>query len=135
MRDQRNVRRRHRVVAELVGADPGEGLAFARRDRTLPAPADVERHQEMESFVGVARKGQRRQTWLGDGDAELLVELADQALLRPLAGLELAARKLPEAGQRLAFGALRDQNALVGVYKRAGHHQCELEIGHGDYDL
>ena len=31
MRDQRNVRGRHRVVAQLVGADPGQGLAFARR--------------------------------------------------------------------------------------------------------
>ena len=25
--------------------------------------------------------------------------------------------------------------ALVDADKRASHHQCELEIGHGDYDL
>ena len=30
MRDQRNVRGRHRVVAQLVGADPGQRLALAR---------------------------------------------------------------------------------------------------------
>jgi hypothetical protein len=32
MRDQRNIRGRHRVVAQLVRAHPGEVLAFARRD-------------------------------------------------------------------------------------------------------
>src|SRR5690349_10639172 len=106
MRDQRNIRRRHRVVAELVGADPGEVLAFARRDLPFPAPADIERHQQMKRFVAVARKGERCEARLGYGDAELLVELADQALLRPFAWLELAAGKFPQTGERLALGAL-----------------------------
>ena len=30
MRDQRNVRGRHRIIAQLVGADPGQLLALAR---------------------------------------------------------------------------------------------------------
>ncbi len=60
----------------------------------------------------------------------LLVQFADQALLRPLAGLALAAGKFPQAGERLAFGALRDQDALVSIDERAGHHQCQFEIGH-----
>ena len=48
MRDQRNVRGRHRVVAQLVGADPGQLLALARNRQAFPAPADVQRHQQME---------------------------------------------------------------------------------------
>src|SRR5690348_5031523 len=57
MRNQRNVRWRHRVVAQFVGTDPGQLLAFARDRKTLPAPADVERHQQMERVIGVAGKG------------------------------------------------------------------------------
>src|SRR6516162_9802617 len=91
MRDQRDVGWRHGIAAQLVGADPGEGLAFASRYHAFPAPADVERHQQVERLVSVACEGQRRQARLGYSDAELLVELANEALLRPFAGLELAA--------------------------------------------
>ena len=52
MRDQRHVRRRHRVVAQLAGAHPGESLAFRGRPRCLPsagrrraASADGNRHR------------------------------------------------------------------------------------------
>ena len=86
MRDQRDVRRRHRVVAQFIGADPGQLLYLARDDIAFPAAADVERHQEMESLIGVARKGQRREARLGYGDADLLVQFADQRLLGPFAG-------------------------------------------------
>src|SRR5882672_12855826 len=48
MRDQRDVGRRHRVVAQFAGADPGQLLALARDRGAFPAPADVERHQKME---------------------------------------------------------------------------------------
>src|SRR6266699_5202624 len=44
MRDQRDVRGRHRIIAQLVGADPGEVLSLARHHVSLPAPADIERH-------------------------------------------------------------------------------------------
>jgi hypothetical protein len=39
---------------------------------------------------------------------------------------DLAAGKLPEAGERLALRALRDQHALVGVDQRAGDHEREF---------
>src|SRR2546430_1118815 len=61
MRDQRDIRRRHWVVAQFARAHPRQLLALARDDRALPAPADVERHQQMEGLIGVAREGQRRQ--------------------------------------------------------------------------
>src|SRR5690348_7449658 len=48
MRKQRDIRRRHRVVAQLVGPDPGQVLSLARGDDAFPAPADVERHEKMK---------------------------------------------------------------------------------------
>jgi hypothetical protein len=52
----------------------------------------------------VRGEDERGQAGLGDLDAQLLVQFADQALLGRLAGLDLAAGKLPQAGQRLALG-------------------------------
>src|ERR1700729_3278878 len=78
MRDQRQIRRRHRIVAQLVHAYPGELLALARDRLAFPAPADIERHQEMKTLIGVAGEGERRKARLLDGDAEFLMQLADQ---------------------------------------------------------
>ena len=47
----------------------------------------------MKVVVGVAGKGQRRETGFADADADFLMQLADQRLFRPLAGLDLAAGK------------------------------------------
>ena len=76
----------------------------------------------MKVIIGVAGKGQRRETGFADADADFLVQFADQRLLRPLAGLDLAAGKFPQPRQRLALRPLRDQHALVGVDQRAGDH-------------
>src|SRR3954464_8213341 len=48
MGDQRNVRRRHRIGAQSHRPDPRDPLAFAGPDLPLPAPAHIERHQQME---------------------------------------------------------------------------------------
>ena len=58
------------------------------------------------------------------------MQFADQRLLRPLAGLDLAAGKFPQARERLAFRALRDQHALVGIDQRAGDDEGELDVSH-----
>src|SRR5260370_538984 len=83
----------------------------------FPSPADVRRHQQVKRRVGVARKGDRREARLADGDADFFLQLADQRLFRPFAGLDLAAGKLPEARERFALRPLRDQDALVGIDK------------------
>src|SRR5258707_8916887 len=84
----------------------------------------------MKGLVSVAGKGERRQTWLADGDADLLMQLADQRLFRPLARLDLAAGKFPQPRERLALRALREQHAPVGVHQRAGNHEGEFDVGH-----
>ena len=76
----------------------------------------------------MAGEGERRETSLADGDADFLMQFADQRLLRPFAGLDLAAGKFPQACQRLAFRALRDQYALVGVDQRAGDDEGEFHV-------
>jgi len=88
-RNQRNVGRRHRIFAQFVGADPGELLSFARDHIAVPTAADVERHQQVEIVVSMAGEGQWRQAGLLHRDSDLLVQLADQRLLRPFAGLAL----------------------------------------------
>src|SRR6185312_1251071 len=130
MRNQRQVRGRHRIVAQFVGAYPGEVLSLAPDHRSFPAPANIERHQEVKALIVMTGESQWRKARLAYGDAELLMQLADQRLLRPLAGLDLAAGKFPQARHGLARRALRDQYALVGIDKRAGNYKCELEICH-----
>src|SRR6185437_11811742 len=93
----------HRVLAQFVGADPNEFLALARDHLALPAPADVERHQQMEIVVSVTGESERRQAGFVDRYADFLMQLPDQRLLRPLTTLDLATGKFPQAGQRLAF--------------------------------
>jgi hypothetical protein len=53
------------------------------------------------------------------------MQLADQRRLRRLARLDLAARKFPEPGHRLARRSPRQQHAAVGIDERDGrdeHH-------------
>jgi len=50
--------------------------------------------------------------------AKLLAKFARQRLLRPLAGVDLAAGKLPQAGELLARRPLREQHAAIGVDQR-----------------
>src|SRR5690348_10976157 len=129
MRDQRLIRRRHLVVPEPVRPDPGEPLPLVGGDDPLPAPADVERHQEMEVVVAVACEGQRRQTGLLHDDAEFLLQLPYQRLFGPFAGFDLAAWKLPEPGHRLTGRPLREKDAAVGVDKGASDDKNEFD-GH-----
>src|SRR3954451_2501417 len=84
----------------------------------------------MKALIGVAREGERRQAGFLDRDAELLVEFAYQGFLGPLAGLDLAARKLPQPRQLLAFRALRQKNAIVRVDQGDGDDEGEFERRH-----
>ncbi len=99
-RDERFVGRRHRVVGKLAGAHPGKLLTEPRGDVAFPVAAHVERHEEMEAVVLVAREGERREALLGDGDAELFVEFTHERRFGALAGLDLAARELPQTRHR-----------------------------------
>src|SRR5262249_57684097 len=81
MWDERLVGRRHGIVAQAIGPDPGQPRMLARRDSSAPAPAQIERHQQVEVGIGVARKRERRQTRLVHPDAQLPVELAGERVL------------------------------------------------------
>ena len=59
--------------------------------------------------------------------AEFLVQLADQRLFGPLAGIELAAGKFPQPRELFAFGPLRDQHTVIGIDQRAGDNEGELD--------
>jgi len=97
MRDQRFVGRRHRIVAQLGRPRPFELLSFPRLDEPFQRRQNVERHEQVEVGVGMARKGQRREALLLDGDSQFLPQLSNQALFGPFARLDLAARKLPQS--------------------------------------
>ena len=130
MRNQRLIGGGHLVIPEQVRPNPGEPLAFLRGGESLPAPADIERHQKMEVFVSVACEGQRRQARLPHDNAKLLLQLADQRLFGTLAGLDLASGKLLYARHRLAGRTLGEQHAAVGIDQGAGGNQNEFDA-HG----
>src|SRR6266566_2771714 len=87
VRDQRYVGLRHLVVAQTVRPYPGQLLSLLRDDRPLPAPAHIERHQQVKVRIAVARKGERRETSLLDHDPQFLLKLTDERLLRSFTGL------------------------------------------------
>jgi hypothetical protein len=58
---------------------------------------------------------------------ELLAQFAYQGVFRPLAILDLAAGKFPEAGQRLALRSFREQHAAVGIDQRASRNEDDGE--------
>jgi hypothetical protein len=66
-----------------------------RRDLALPAPAEIDRHEQVEIGIGVTCEGERGEVLLGNDDAELLAKLADNCVLGLLARLDLAAGELP----------------------------------------
>ena len=79
----------------------------------------------MEVRIGVADKSERREIGGRDLDAELLGKLADQRVLRRLAGLDLAAGEFPEPGKRPPLaGAWRSGSALA-VEQHAGGDENE----------
>src|SRR2546428_482818 len=108
-RDELAVRRREVVGGQLFGLDPRHRLALARLDgaRLLAAVVEVEH----DGAVGILPPHRLHELAHGEGGAELLGQLASQRTLRRLASLQLAARKLPEAGQMAARAALGDQIA------------------------
>src|SRR5262249_48000607 len=127
---------RHRVARAVNGKvprpDPGHFLALARLRYALPAPAEVERHEEMEIRVAVGRKNKWGETSLLDGNAKFLLHLADDRIFRPFSRLDLAARELPEPGHRFALGTSGQQHPFVRVDERASRHQNERQLSHAD---
>ena len=83
----------------------------------------------MEIIVGMAGEGERRQAGYIGLDADLFLQLADQALLRRLAGLDLATWKLPQPGKLLALRPLRQKHAAIGIDQRAGGDQEQAFAG------
>ncbi|VTZ61647.1 conserved hypothetical protein [Sinorhizobium medicae] len=129
-RDQWFVGGRHRIVAQRFGPHPFDGLAFAAFGETLVAAADVERHQQVKFVIAVARECERREARDLGADPELLFEFADQRLFGCLATLDFTARELPEAGERLALRALRQQNTSVGIDERASGDEHDVPTLH-----
>src|SRR6202046_3709143 len=130
MRDQRFVGRRHRIVAQFGRPHPFELLSFPCLDEPFPASANIERHEQVEVKVEMARKGQGREALLLDGYSKFLPQLSNQALFGPFAGLDLAARKLPQYRHRLARRTLCDEHAAIGIDQRAGGDKDKSEA-HG----
>src|SRR5215471_12961844 len=126
MRYQRHVGGRHLIIPQAIGSDPGKLLSLARSHDALPAPAHIERHEKMKVRICVAREGEWSEARLCDRDPRFLPELAGERLFRPLARFHFAARELPQPRHRAPSGALRKQNAPVGIDQRAGGDQNKL---------
>ena len=69
----------------------------------------------MEVIVAVAGECQGRQTAFPGVDTQFLVQLADQGGFGGFTRLDLAARLLPQTGHGLAFRALCQQHAPIGI--------------------
>ena len=68
-------------------------------------------------------KDERRQTSLGNLDAELFFKLSDQALLRGFTFFNLTAGELPEARKLFTMRPLSYEDATVDIHKCGGGDQ------------
>lgn len=93
---------------------------FQRTNFAGPSPAEEHWHKQVKRFVTVAGENERRETSLGHLDAKLFAQLADKAGFWRFAGLDLAARKLPQTCQLLALWTLAQKNAAIAVHQGAG---------------
>jgi hypothetical protein len=112
------VRRQQANLEQLARRVPRHGLPFPAVRLTAPAGDTPGVEFDLELRISVQVADQRAGGL--DGDAELLVELARQRGLAGLAGVNLAAREFPGAGQALAGRALGDQHAAVGSLENGG---------------
>jgi hypothetical protein len=100
---------------------------LAGHRRALPARDEPGVEVDRELGVRVAQADQR--PGLGDGDAELLAQLARECCARVLAPLDLAARKFPLARVDLVGRALADEDPATLVAQRAGGDMDEPRCG------
>src|SRR4051812_33555032 len=93
---------------ELTLGEPAQGPVLERPRLSVGegGPVGAQRAGTVDGpDVGRGRRADR------DIDAELLAALAPQGLGLGLAGLDLAARELPPARERLRVGALRREDS------------------------
>jgi len=99
------------------------------RNQAFPAAQQVEWHQEVKRLVTVRREDKGRQAGLSDRDPQLFLQLADQALFGRFARFDLAARKLPQSGQLLAYRPLADQHPAIDIDHGGGGDE-DSGLGH-----
>src|SRR5437763_888705 len=73
VRYQRFVGGWHSVFSQAVRPNPSEALPLERPGGTLPAPTNVERHQQVKVRIGVAREREGRQARLVNNYSQLLL--------------------------------------------------------------
>ena len=80
----------------------------------------------------MAGEDEGRQAGFADLYAQFLAQFADQGRLGPFAGLDLAAGKLSQAGQRLPLGSFGDKHPSVDVDQGDGDDEDggERRLGH-----
>jgi hypothetical protein len=94
-------------------------LAFAWVDATTRGAAPEEVEEDAPVRIGPGHESQARADL--DAQTEFLVQLPDEAVLDRLAGLALAAGKLPEAAEMLDGIPFRHEEAPPARDDRSGH--------------
>src|ERR1700752_4661824 len=80
----------------------------------------------MEVRIAVAGESQRCQAGFLHDDTQFLVQFADQCFLRPLAIMNLAAGKFPEARHRFSGRTLRQQDAAISIDQGASYDKKDF---------
>src|SRR3546814_18744982 len=83
----------------------------------------------MGVVIGMGGEGDRGEAALLGVDAEFLMQLAHQRGLGRLAGVNLAAGELPQAGHGTTHRALGEQHSAVDVDQRRRGHQPDRRGG------
>ncbi len=107
-------------VVQFLGGQPAQRVMFGAGRLTLGQRA--ERHPQLQLATAVAAPDRTGQPRLHPDDAnQFLANLPSQSILRSLAGIDLAARKLPPSGFGSRVTAPGGQHAPMPDDRRTHH--------------
>lgn len=131
MSEQWQVGRGKVVARELDRGGPRERdmLVWSRRRAARGEAAEKWNHLDHHRAIVVREAWQRPQ--VGKRAAQFFADLAMEGAFRRLAGLHLAARKLPFQAQMLVRGALGEQQVTCLILKEGANDGERWTGGHG----
>ena len=115
--DELSIRRRKSITTQLAAIDPAHRGTAERLWLTLNKTAREE--LEMHGLLWVGMGDFFKKLLHGDFDAQLFAQLANQALLKALSRLALAAGEFPKTAQMRMGLPLRDEE-LARTEKKTG---------------
>ena len=126
--DHGTIGRWHWIARELGRRYPGQRLTFTTGRGTFPCANPA--HVQHDALVAIGARHRDQRLAAADMDAEFFMQLARERLFGSLAGVDLAARKLPQSRQVATRRTAREQDAPTRIGNHAGDYMHGFGCAH-----